>query len=115
MNDGSTQEADTIQPVIQRFESILALANRMRAAADLSEWDQLVELEQEYSRRVADLSSTIDMPDDATRMQLIQILRRILANDAEIRSRAEIRIGQLAGDIQSNRQEQRLNQAYGAP
>jgi len=104
------------EEVIGNYESLAALTGEMREAANRGEWDRLIGLEQEYSRHVAGINSSdeIPLPDDATRQRVVQLIRKILADDAEIRSQTTNWMGQLKNIMESNRQEQRLNQTYGA-
>jgi flagellar protein FliT len=102
--------------VIRNYESLSAITSRMRDAAVQGEWDTLIGLEQQYSQHVAtmkpvDASTSLD---ESARQRKIQLIKKILADDAEIRSRTESWMGQLQRIMQSNRQEQRLNKAYGA-
>lgn len=101
--------------VIMKYESLSSITSQMRDAAVHGEWDQLVGLEQQCSRHVAtmkpeDAAAKLDEP---TRQRKIQLIKKILADDAEIRNRTEMWMGQLQRILQSNRQEQHLQQAYG--
>ena len=101
--------------VIMNYESLSAITGQMRDAAVHGEWDALVGLEQQCSRHVAtmkpaDASATLN---ESARQRKIQLIRKILADDAEIRNRTEIWMTQLQHIMQSNRHEQRLQQAYG--
>lgn len=101
--------------VITNYESLSAITSQMRNAAAQGEWDTLVGLEQQCSRHVmamkpADAAAALDEP---ARQRKIQLIKKILADDAEIRNRTEVWMDQLQHIMQSNRQEQRLQQAYG--
>ena len=103
------------QQVITNYESLYALTAQMREAAVRGEWDQLIDLERQCQKYVAamkqaDASTTLDEP---SRQRKAQIIKNILAHDADIRSRTVAWMGQLQRIMQSNRQEQRLQQAYG--
>ena len=101
--------------VITHYESLSAITSRMRDAAIHGEWDQLIGLEQQCSQQVATMKpadATIIL-DEPTRQRKMQLIKKILADDAEIRNRTETWMEQLQRIIQSNRQEQRLHQAYG--
>lgn len=104
------------QQVISNYESLFALTSQMRAAANQGEWDTLIGLEQQCSRHVTIMKSEDDRPvlDEPSRQRKIQLIRNILADDAAIRTRTESWMGQLQLILQSNKQEQRLNQTYGA-
>jgi flagellar protein FliT len=110
---GNSQDAGS--QVIMNYESLSAITSLMRDAAMHGEWDQLIGLEQQCSRHVAtmkpvDATAKLDEP---TRQRKIQLIKKILADDAEIRNRTQTWMGQLQRIIQSNLQEQRLQQAYG--
>jgi len=113
-----------MQDIIHNYESLASLTGQMRNAAVGGEWDTLVGLEQQCSRQVASMRAAAqedarknvmgDAPDETTRQHKIQLIKKILADDAAIRNRTESWMGQLQRVMQSNRQEQRLNQSYGA-
>ena len=102
--------------VINNYESLSALTGQMREAATHGEWDQLVGLEQRCSQQVAAMkpADATTALDDSARQRKIQLIKKILADDAEIRNHTEVWMGQLQRILQSNRQEQRLHQAYSA-
>ena len=104
------------QNVISNYESLARLTGAMRDAAVGGEWDALVELERQCSRQVTTMKSADTQTglDEASRQQKIKLIKKILADDAEIRNRTESWMGQLQRVMQSNRHEQRLNQSYGA-
>lgn len=101
--------------VISNYESLSVITSLMRDAAEHGKWDTLVDLEQQCSRHVASMKSAdaASTLDESSRQRKIQLIKKILADDAEIRSRTEVWMGQLQRLMQSNRQEQRLQQAYG--
>lgn len=102
--------------VIMNYESLSAITAQMREAAVQGEWDQLVNLEQQCSRHVASmkpLDQSIVL-DESSRQRKIQLIKKILADDAEIRNHTETWMRQLCNIMQSGRQEQRLHQAYGS-
>ncbi|MBI5626201.1 MAG: flagellar protein FliT [Nitrosomonadales bacterium] len=101
--------------VVANYESLSALTGQMREAAAQGEWDKLVSIEQQCSQQVAamkpaDATAKLDEP---ARQRKIQLIKKILADDAEIRNHTEVWMGQLQRIMQSNRQEQRLQHAYG--
>jgi len=103
------------QNIISNYESLASLTGAMRAAAVGGEWDALVALEQQCSRQVNIMKSADRQTglDEITRQQKIKLIKKILADDAEIRNLTESWMGQLQRIMQSNRHEQRLNQSYG--
>lgn len=101
--------------VITNYESLSVLTGQMREAAAQGEWDQLVSLEQQCSQHVA-IMKPVDAAvklDEPARQRKIELIKKILADDAEIRNRTEMWTGQLQRIMHSNRQEQRLQQVYG--
>lgn len=101
--------------VIANYESLSALTEQMREAAVQGEWDRLIDLELQCRRHVAamkeaDASTALDEP---SRQRKALLIKEILAHDADIRSRTVAWMGQLQRIMQSNRQEQKLHQAYG--
>lgn len=100
---------------IANYESLSAITRQMRDAAVQGEWDDLIMLEQQCSRQVASMRSSGNayISDESVRLRKIQLIKNILADDADIRSRTTTWMGQLQNIMQSNRQEQRLQQKYG--
>lgn len=101
--------------VISNYESLSALTSQMREAAIHGNWDTLISLEQQCTQHVtgmkpADMETSLD---ESSRQRKIQLIKKILTDDAEIRNLTESWMGQLQRIMQSNRQEQRLHQAYG--
>lgn len=103
------------QQIISNYESLSVLTSQMRDAAVQGEWDQLIDLEQQCSQHVATMKpvDTFDTLDASTRQRKVHLIKKILADDAEIRNHTEAWMGQLQRIMHSNRQEQRLQQAYG--
>lgn len=101
--------------VITNYESLSAITSRMRDAAVQGEWDTLVGLEQQCNRQVATMKpvDAVVSLDEPARQRKIQLIKKILADDAEIRNRTELWMAQLQHIMKSNRQEQQLQHAYG--
>lgn len=99
--------------VIEHYEFLSGIMGKMREAAALGEWDHLVELEQQCSQRVALLKAESQVPvDEPTRQKKAALIRKILADDAAIRSKTETWMNQLDRIMHSTRTEQRLQKAY---
>lgn len=101
--------------IITSYESLSTITQQMREAAVHGEWDQLIALEQRCSQHVTTmkpLDAAIAL-DEPNRQRKIQLIKKILADDAEVRGRTEAWMGQLQQIMHSNRQEQRLQQVYG--
>ena len=102
--------------VIDDYEAILALTHEMRIAAEQGEWDKVLVLEPLCKRFIANLKSAdeLSLTDTASQPHKVELLKKILADDAEIRQRTTDWMSQLQHIMQSNRQEQKINQTYGA-
>jgi flagellar protein FliT len=100
--------------VIAHYERLSALTGQMLDAAKDEEWDQLIIIEQQCAELVATIKA-LDaqmMLDQVERTVKKQLINKILVDDAEIRNRVQAWMSQLQLSMQSNRQEQRLLQAY---
>jgi flagellar protein FliT len=100
---------------IANYELLSALTGQMREAAAHGEWDQLIGIEHQRSELVATMKpidAGVEL-DKAARQRKIQLINKILADDAEIRNLTQLWMSQLQLSMQSNRQEQRLLHAYG--
>lgn len=114
-NPGYATGPVSASQVVMNYESLSAITSQMRDAAVQGEWDQLASLEQMCTRHVATMKSVdaVASLDEQSRQRKIQLIRKILADDAEIRNRTEAWMGQLQRIMKSGRHEQRLQQTYG--
>jgi len=102
--------------VISNYQSLSALTEQMRTAAVNGDWDKLILLEKQCTKHVETMKP-VDREvalDEAARQVKVRLIKKILKDDAEIRSRTEGWMVQLQRIMGSNRQEQRLHQAYSA-
>lgn len=113
MNNQTTPQTAANQ-VVSNYESLSVLTGRMREAAMHGEWDHLTVLEKQCSQHVASMRpvDAASKLDEQARLRKIEIIKKILADDAEIRNRTEPWVEQLQRIMHSNRQEQRLQQVY---
>ena len=102
-----------MNPVIEKYESLAGITGKMREAAAQGEWDLLVELEEQSRTEVAVLK-TLDLTpsDEATRLRKVALIKKILADDAVIRSKTELWMDQLQRIMNNARSEDRLQKAY---
>ena len=102
--------------VISNYQSLSSITGQMREAAIQGEWDKLILLEAQCSRQISTMKpvDAVAKLDEPERQQKISLIKKILADDREIRNRTEGWMEQLQRLMQSNRQEQRLHQAYSA-
>ena len=103
-----------MDPVIENYEFLSSITAQMRVAATHGQWDQLVELEKQCSRHVEIMKTRdIDIPsNESTRLRKVELIRKILADDAEIRNHTEPWVAQLQRIMHSTGQERRLQQTY---
>lgn len=110
----STMEA---REMIAVYEELLALSARMLESARDGDWDGLVALEAECRSRVSRLRALGDAPpplsprEDARKTDIV---RRVLADDAEIRRLTEPWMNELEQMIGNARNQRRLLHSYGA-
>lgn len=103
-----------MNPVIDNYELLSSIMGQMRAAATQGEWDHLVELENQCSKHV-EIMKTRDAAtqiDESTRLRKVALIRKILADDADIRNHVEPWMAQAQRIVKSVGQERRLQEAY---
>lgn len=102
--------------VTEDYEALSSLTHEMRVAAERGEWDQVLVLEQQCKHLIDSLQSADEtsLLDKASQPHNIKLIKQILEDDTEVRQRTQAWMSQLQRIMQSNRQEQKINQAYGA-
>ncbi|MGH8600373.1 MAG: flagellar protein FliT [Burkholderiales bacterium] len=106
---------ETQYTMLMYYESVEEVLQSMLHAAQNSEWDRLVEAEQYCSRLVACLRAIGDRhePLDATgQRRKSEIIRRVLATDAQIRDLAQPRLRELEILMRGSRTSRQLKRAY---
>lgn len=99
--------------VIEDYQGLSGITGKMRDAAAQGEWDRLIALELECRRKVEELKPRDVVPANPDeRKQKIALIKKMLADDADIRSRTEAWVGQLQRIMQGTRTEQQLQQTY---
>ncbi|MES1983086.1 MAG: flagellar protein FliT [Pseudomonadota bacterium] len=100
--------------VIENYEFLSSITGQMRDAAMQGQWDQLVELEKQCSQRVEIMKAedTATVLNESGRLEKVALIRKILADDAEIRRQTEPWMDRLQQLMHSTGQERRLQQAY---
>lgn len=100
--------------VLQHYETMAAKSREMLLAARESDWDTLVRLEQDCAAIVAELrrggSARLT---EAERKRKLEIIRGMLADDAEIRDLTEPWLAQLQRLIAGTSGQRKLARAYG--
>ena len=101
--------------ILETYGAMSVKSGQMVEAAQHGDWERLVALEQDCSALVATLKQ-VDKPDsrpDAGYVKRkVAMIRKVLADDAEIRRHAEPWMTRLQTYLGSARQEQRLLHAY---
>ena len=101
--------------VIEKYESLSNLTARMREAAVHSEWNELCVLETECRQHVQEMQaadSAAPALEESERLRKVELIRKILADDAEIRNRTELWMTQLQRIMRTSKNEQLLRQNY---
>ncbi|MBI3529275.1 MAG: flagellar protein FliT [Betaproteobacteria bacterium] len=108
----------TSKEVIGTYENILAVTAQMLDAARAADWDLLVNREQECRKLVESLMNTRNENDIVLEPQVlgrkVEIIRKVLADDAEIRNLTEPWMQRLQHLLTSVGHERRLHAAYNA-
>lgn len=96
------------------YNTILAKTEKMLTAAQNSEWDQLVSLEQECRKLTDSLKRNDTEPplDKELQQQKIKIIHQILDNDAQIRAIIEPWMARLQEMLSINKRTRNLQQTY---
>jgi flagellar protein FliT len=99
--------------LLEDYQRLSGITGQMREAAVGGEWERLISLEQECHRKVEEIKPRDVIPvSPEERAQKLALLKKILADDADIRSRTEGWMEQLQRIMQSPRSELRLRQTY---
>jgi flagellar protein FliT len=90
--------------VLSMYENIAGLTTKMASAARLSDWDGLSKLENQCASEARRMcASPLPALAGASRMRKIELLKKILANDREIRNVTEPWMTQLSKIMQMPR------------
>jgi flagellar protein FliT len=108
--------ADTELRIVERYRSMADASGRMLSAARANDWDRVCVIEKECANIIAELSTMGDLvPADPTlRQQKIDLMKRVLADDAEIRLLSQPWLKKLDTMMRGPATAARLNRAYGA-
>lgn len=104
------------QEIICLYENVATITDQMLAAARLGDWEELTALEQRCAAQVSILK-TGEPPvplTGAERERKVAIIKKILADDKEIRNITEPWMAKLSMLINSTGTERKLSHAYGA-
>lgn len=104
------------QEVIYLYENVATITDQMLAAARVGDWEKLATLESRCADQV-NILKTGEPPVPLTgtsRERKVEIIKKILADDKEIRNITEPWMNKLSMMINSTGTERKLNRAYGA-
>lgn len=106
----------TNQEVVAVYEAMTVLTGQMRAAAESSDWDRLVVLEQECAAHVRHLKEheAPTVLDGANRERKVEAIRKMLDDDRRIRDLTMPWMARLSALINNSGAERRLARAYGS-
>lgn len=104
------------QQIVAHYMRMASLSQRMLAAAVDDDWDRVCATEQECARVIDALSSIGDLSptDPALRRQKLDLMKRVLADDAAIRLLSQPWLKKLDAMLQTTDVRERLGRAYGA-
>lgn len=101
--------------IAQRYEAVAQFAGKMLEAARHGQWDELVEIEQQRARVLAELMTDAAqgrIPDEVAD-RVASLITSILDKDAEIATLARAWQEELKGLLGSMGAERKISQAYG--
>jgi len=100
--------------VVAIYEALLAVTERMLETARAADWAQLVALENECRRLIANLiAAEPHAPlSGALRSRKVELIRQVLARDAEITNVVDPWMKQLQAILTSASHEKQLQRAY---
>ncbi len=104
------------QEIIYLYENVATITDQMLAAARAADWEKLATLESRCADQI-NILKTGEPPVPLTgvgRERKVAIIRKILADDKEIRNITEPWMNKLSMMINSAGAERKLNRAYGA-
>jgi flagellar protein FliT len=101
--------------ILETYDAMSVKSAQMVDAAKNSDWDRLIALEEDCSALVATLKRVdkdAPRPDASYVKRKVALIRKVLADDAEVRQYTERWMCRLQVYLGSARQQQRLQSAY---
>ncbi|MEK6736458.1 MAG: flagellar protein FliT [Pseudomonadota bacterium] len=104
---------DSTQTIIT-YEAILATTQKMLAAAQNNQWDELIALELECRKLTENLIQNSPKPilDKELQQKKVKIIHQVLDDDAQIRSITEPWMIRLQDILDTTRHKRNLQQTY---
>ena len=102
--------------IVERYRRMADASRRMLLAARGDDWSEVCNVEKECAQLIGELSTMGDLAptDPALRQQKLDLMRRVLADDAEIRVLSQPWLARLDAMMRTPATAQRLHRAYGA-
>jgi flagellar protein FliT len=100
--------------MISIYENVATITDQMLNAARSSDWDLLSKLESDCSSQVQTLKDNdtgLALPPEL-KSKKIQIIKKILAHDKEIRDLTEPWMAQLSNLMKTSELSRKISQAY---
>ena len=103
------------EQIVERYTRMADASRRMLCAARDDDWDRVCEVEKECTELIAELSTMGDLvpSDPELRQQKLGLMKRVLADDAEIRMLSQPWLRKLEALMRSPQTVARLDRAYG--
>jgi flagellar protein FliT len=103
------------QQIVERYRLMADASQRMLSAARVDDWDEVCRVERECADLVVELSRMGDLAplDPTLRAQKLELMKRVLADDAEIRLLSQPWLRKLDTMMRGPATIGRLNRAYG--
>ncbi len=110
------QRLETEKQIVERYTRMADASHRMLSAARDDDWDRVGEVEKECASLIAELSKMGDLApaDPDLRQQKLGLMKRVLADDAELRLLSQPWLKKLDALLRSPETVARLDRAYGS-
>ncbi len=107
---------DTERRIVDRYRRMADASARMLSAAKRDDWNEVCAIEKECARLIAELIDIGDLSpkDPALRQEKLELVRRVLADDAAIRLLSQPWLQNLDAMLRSPATAARVNRAYGS-
>lgn len=111
----TAERLDIERQIVARYTRMADASSRMLSAAREDDWDEVCAVEQECAAIVAELSRMGDLSpsDPELRQQKLGLMKRVLADDAEIRLLSQPWLRKLEAILRAPDMATRLGRAYG--
>ncbi len=102
------------QTILSIYEEVSVITEQMLLAAQNNDWDSLIALEMRCASHINVLERDDQRipPSDAIREKKISLIKKILADDHEIRALTEPRLAQLSALISNAHTARTLQDTY---